>query len=117
MTTNNLSELSPWARELRYLDQTAASGPEVFFGPRAPALLPEPVTPVVAAGGSAATADVRITVPAGAKLGLIAHEFYSDARLWWVIADASDIIDPFDIAAGTELRIPDLSRVQAEVLR
>lgn len=111
MATNNLSELSPWARELRYLDQTAASGPEVFFGPRAPVLLPEPATP------TAGSADVRITVPAGAKLGLIAHEFYSDARLWWVIADASDIIDPFDIAAGTELRIPDLSRVQAEVLR
>jgi nucleoid-associated protein YgaU len=95
--------LGAWSRELRYHDHTVD---EVFFGPRRPQVLVEdPAQP-----------DTRIVAPEGLRLGLLAHEHYGRAELWWVIADASDLIDPFDIPPGTELRIPDLSRVQAEVL-
>lgn len=97
------SGLGAWARELRYHDHTTD---EVFFGPRARHLLPEdPSSP-----------DARVTAVEGTRLGAMAYEFYGTPALWWVIADASDVVDPSDIAPGTELRVPDLSRVQAEAL-
>lgn len=43
------------------------------------------------------------------RLDLVAHRFYNNTRLWWVIAYASNIINPFEIPVGTKLRIPPLS--------
>lgn len=43
------------------------------------------------------------------RLDIIANEQYQYSLYWWVIAIANDIIDPFNIPAGTVLRIPPLS--------
>lgn len=101
MTT--LLESSPWARELRFRDHVAG---EVFFGPRAPALLAEdPTTP-----------DPRVLVTTGTRLALLAHDAYGRADLWWVLADVNDLVDPFNLPVGEELRIPALDRVLVEIL-
>lgn len=43
------------------------------------------------------------------RLDIIANEQYQYSLYWWVIAMANDIIDPFNVPAGTVLRIPPLS--------
>lgn len=97
------SGLGAWARELRYHDHTVD---EVFFGPRARLSLAEdPSEP-----------DLRVAVTEGTRLADLATEHYGTPHLWWVIADASDVVDPFALTPGEELRVPDLSRVQAEAL-
>lgn len=48
------------------------------------------------------------------RLDLIANYFYSTPRYWWVIALANDIIDPFDIPVGTQLRIPPILTIFKE---
>ena len=40
------------------------------------------------------------------RLDLISYKFYNTPQLYWVIAEANDIIDPQNIEAGTVLRIP-----------
>ena len=43
---------------------------------------------------------------AGERLDNLASKYYGDEELWWVIALANRIIDPFSLAVGTRLRIP-----------
>jgi hypothetical protein len=43
------------------------------------------------------------------KLDLIAYNYYNNEDLWWVIAEANDITDPFNVPASTVLRIPSLT--------
>lgn len=38
------------------------------------------------------------------------------SKLWWVIADINDIVNPFTIKAGMLLRVPTTDRVALEVL-
>ncbi len=98
-----MRETSPYARELRYVDHTVG---ETFFGPRLPARIDEvPSAP-----------DVRVVVTESTRLGALAHEHYGDAALWWVIADVNDVMDPFNLPVGEELRIPARDRVLMEVL-
>lgn len=40
------------------------------------------------------------------RLDIIANIYYKDPSLWWAIALANNIIDPFIVKAGTILRIP-----------
>lgn len=41
------------------------------------------------------------------RLDMLAHKYYRNPFLWWVIAQANDIYDPFEyIEPGTILRIP-----------
>lgn len=41
------------------------------------------------------------------RLDLIAYTYYKNPLLWWVIAQANDIYDPFkDMQLGMSLRIP-----------
>nr|DAY14378.1 MAG TPA: baseplate wedge protein [Caudoviricetes sp.] len=40
------------------------------------------------------------------RLDLVSYKFYKTSRLWWVIAYASHIDNPFNIPVGTNLRIP-----------
>jgi len=49
------------------------------------------------------------------RLDLISYKYYNTAELWWVIAEANDINDPFAIEIGTYLRIPGLSKVQTKI--
>ena len=45
------------------------------------------------------------------RLDLISWQYYGNVLLWWVIAEASDIIDPFNVPKDTVLRIPDKSTI------
>ena len=40
------------------------------------------------------------------RLDIVSQKYYGTPRYWWVIAIANYIIDPFDLAVGTNLRIP-----------
>lgn len=54
--------------------------------------------------------DLLHQVTSGEKnrLDLIAYNYYGNAELWWVIAIANDIKNPFEIDAGDILRIPSI---------
>jgi len=40
------------------------------------------------------------------RIDLIAHKYYRNATLWWVIADANNLNDVLYLEPGTLLRIP-----------
>ena len=49
------------------------------------------------------------------RLDLLAYNYYNNALLWWVIAEANNIVDPFiEIKEGTQLRIPSIEGLYAE---
>ena len=53
--------------------------------------------------------DVYITTTSGDRLDNIAHQFYQDVDLWWIITTANpDVIrrDSFNLKPGIEIRIP-----------
>ena len=53
--------------------------------------------------------DIYAITVEGDRLDLIANQFYSDVRLWWVIVAANpDIIrrDSISLKPGLEIRIP-----------
>ena len=43
------------------------------------------------------------------RLDIIAYNYYSTPKYWWVIALANYIIDPFDIPAYSTIRIPPIT--------
>lgn len=46
-------------------------------------------------------------VGAGDRVDTIADDFYGDARLWWIIADANpEILDWLDLQVGNIIRVP-----------
>ena len=45
------------------------------------------------------------------RLDSIAQQVYNNPRLWWVIAKANSIIDPFTIPVGTVLVIPSITKL------
>ena len=40
------------------------------------------------------------------RLDLVSHAYYGTPLLWWVIAEASNILNPLDVPVGTVVRIP-----------
>ena len=41
------------------------------------------------------------------RLDAVANKFLGDSQMWWQIMDINpEIINPFDIAPGTQLRMP-----------
>ena len=53
--------------------------------------------------------DIYVTTTIGDRLDLLAHQFYSDVNLWWVILSANpDVIrrDSYALKSGLEIRIP-----------
>jgi nucleoid-associated protein YgaU len=51
--------------------------------------------------------DMYIISEAGDRLDLLAHKYYGDQTLWWVIATANNINDAtFYVEEGIQLRIP-----------
>ena len=51
--------------------------------------------------------DIQHTVKDGETLQNIAFRYYGDSGMWGVIADANDILNPFeDVHADMELIIP-----------
>ena len=51
--------------------------------------------------------DMYIISEAGDRLDLLAHKYYGDQSLWWVIATANNVNDAtFYVEEGIQLRIP-----------
>lgn len=53
--------------------------------------------------------DTFITIASkdNGRLDLLAHKYYGEAGLWWVIAMVNDIVDPlYGVTPGMVLRIP-----------
>ena len=50
--------------------------------------------------------DEFIQTKAGTRLDNVAHTFYGDASLWWIIAKANGISGKVVIPSQTYLRIP-----------
>ena len=51
--------------------------------------------------------DIYIVTQTGDRLDTLAHQFYKDASLWWIIATANNIHDAtFAVGDGITLRIP-----------
>ena len=55
------------------------------------------------------TLDLYVSTVKGDRLDLLAHQYYRDVDLWWVIATANpDVIrrDSLTLGDGLEIRIP-----------
>ena len=51
--------------------------------------------------------DVYVATETGDRLDTLAHQFYTDSSLWWIIASANNIHNSvFAFTEGTILRIP-----------
>lgn len=51
--------------------------------------------------------DIYIYAREGDRLDLLAHRFYGDVSMWWIIAQANMLTDgKFSTEIGTRLRIP-----------
>jgi len=51
--------------------------------------------------------DLFIRTRAGDRLDLLAHEFYKDVTLWWILATANNLgKGTFAVPPGTRLRVP-----------
>lgn len=59
--------------------------------------------------------DVTTKIRSGEdhRLDLVSYRFYGNPRLWWVIALANGIYDPYSVVAGTELRIPSIDSISS----
>ena len=53
----------------------------------------------------------RVTEGEVDRLDLVSHKYYKTPLLWWVIALASNIDDPFNVPVGTLLRVPPMSTI------
>ena len=52
-------------------------------------------------------ADLFVATETGDRLDTLAHQFYKDSTLWWIITSANNIHDaPIGFKEGTILRIP-----------
>lgn len=52
-----------------------------------------------------------VTIKDENRLDLISFHYYKTPLLWWLIAEASDIIDPFNVPVNSVLRIPSMSNI------
>lgn len=63
--------------------------------------------------GGATEGDETHTVVDGDYLWDIAYKYYGDSKLWWIIGDANNIYNPFELSLGVELIIPDFETINA----
>lgn len=57
-----------------------------------------------------------ITTDAESRLDLLAYKFYGNAKYYWMIGYANNIVDPLQpIKKGTTVRIPNISEVSSVV--
>ncbi len=52
------------------------------------------------------------TVMTGDRIDVLAHRYFGDANLWWVICDCNSIAFSLEIPTGTILRIPSSTSIQ-----
>jgi len=59
-------------------------------------------------------AFTKLVVKEGQRMDKIAHDFYGDGRLWWIIAAASGVGWWLQVPPGTLLKVPtDLQQIEA----
>jgi hypothetical protein len=44
---------------------------------------------------------------------ILAFKYYGNSKYWWVIAEANEAVNPFELEPGTSIVIPNLSNFQA----
>lgn len=69
------------------------TGEEIVFGLRQPAMFQS-------ANDSIATVPLQFE----GRLDAISNNLYGSPDFWWAIADLNDLVDPFLLEAGTQLR-------------
>lgn len=57
-----------------------------------------------------------VTQTQDGRLDIIAQMYYNDASLWWMIAVANNMVDPFIVPAGVTLRVPSLNSYYLSVI-
>jgi hypothetical protein len=86
-------------------------GREVYLGTRQPVRL------------NPADDDSFVTIGMNERVDALAYRVWGTqlgaaaAKLWWVLCDINDIINPFAIPIGTVFRVPTAERVALEVLQ
>jgi hypothetical protein len=61
--------------------------------------------------------DVYYEVGSGESYQSVAHSLLGDFRLWWVVADFNDVMNPMEeLVPGQTLRVPSRGRLWMEVL-
>ena len=81
------------------------------FGKRKKATTILPVVP-------ASADDITIVTTSIERLDKLAHTFYEDVTLWWIIATANGLgKGSYVIPANTTLRIPSKNRVQELIIQ
>lgn len=58
----------------------------------------------------AVTRDKTHVVIEGETIFDIAFRWYANSKLWFIIADANNIMNPFELTMGSTLIIPDLDK-------
>lgn len=57
--------------------------------------------------------DIYIKTTSVMRLDVLAHQFYKDAKLWWIIANSNGISKgTLFVPNGTRLRIPPANNIQ-----
>lgn len=51
----------------------------------------------------------------GDRIDLLAHRYFGDAKLWWVICDYNDIAFPLSLEEGRVLRMPSVEFVRMKL--
>lgn len=92
---------SAFAKERPRYDAVART---TFYGPRQARSLPP------------AGDDSYHVWREGDRLPLVAFKAWGTSRLWWLVCDLNEVVDPYAIEAGTRLRLPSRARVEMEVL-
>ena len=102
METVSLPEASLFSSTPVYVSSDSSGNATYFFG-----LLQRPVLP------DSSDRQYEVRLGEDRRLDLLAHRFYRDAKLWWVLASVNNVTDPWtEIKRGTILRIPLESRVK-----
>lgn len=57
-----------------------------------------------------------VTQTQDGRLDILAQMYYNDASLWWMIATANDMVDPFILPAGVTVRIPSMNSYYMSVI-
>lgn len=63
----------------------------------------------------AVTRDKTHTIVEGERIYDIAYKYYQDSKLWFIIADANAIINPFELTTGQDIIIPDLDKFRLQL--
>lgn len=90
---------------LKFARYVSIGGVDCWEHPEYPEVLPAPD-------------DILYTVTRKDRIDLLAHRFYGDSALWYIIALANDFrLLPTDMRENMQLRIPNGKRVFSEILR